>query len=109
MAHLDPERERKILEGDPETLATLFAPDNVREALAELAHEQWVGWMRYMFSNSTTNDDGSESVPAALVERWKRQMQTLYKDLPDGEKESDRVEADRVIALMQRHFINVPR
>lgn len=109
MAHLDPERERKILEGDTETLATLFAPDDLREALAALAHDQWSGWTKYMFSKTSPTGEAGESIPLALVERWKRQMQTPYADLPDSEKESDRTEADRVIALLQAHFINVPR
>jgi hypothetical protein len=44
---------------------TAKAPWSAREALAELAHEQWVGWMRYMFSKSQFNDDGTVTIPDA--------------------------------------------
>lgn len=70
-----------------------------REQLAALAHEQWSGWMHYLFSKSAFNDDGSFTIPPASVDRWKRQMDTPYHDLPESEKDSDRVEADKVMAL----------
>jgi len=73
----------------------------MREKLAELAHEQWSGWMYYIFSKSTRNPDGSMTVPAALVAHWDRQRQTCYVDLPEPEKGSDRREADRMIAVLE--------
>jgi hypothetical protein len=72
-----------------------------REQLAALAHEQWSGWMEYMFSKSVHNADGSVTIPAELVSRWARQMNTPYEQLPEQEKESDRVEADKVIRLLE--------
>lgn len=70
--------------------------DEVREALAALAHEQWSAWMRYQFRRQLvggvmTRDDST---------RWRRQMTTPYAELPESEKESDRKEADRVLALV---------
>jgi hypothetical protein len=58
----------------------------LREKLAELAHEQWSGWMRYLFSFNTLNGNGSYTIPAELVERWKRQMETAYSELPENEQ-----------------------
>lgn len=77
-----------------------------REPLAALSHEQWSGWMRYMFSKCYAEDwDGKPHpmtyIPTHLVERWLRQMNTPYADLPESEKESDRVEADKMIAVMR--------
>ena len=69
------------------------APDI--EVGAAIAHEQWDGWMKYMFGRCKTAEDGSVSIPGDLVERWTRQMNTAYADLPEEEKASDRVEAQK--------------
>lgn len=75
--------------------------DETREALAALAHEQWCGWMSYLFKQGTTNDDGSFTIAPWAVERWLRQMGTTYKELPEEEKQSDRAEADRVLHVLR--------
>lgn len=74
--------------------------DDLREQLAALAHEQWSNWMTYMFSLSDINKYGQATIPAALVQRWKRQMETPYAELSEKEKESDREEADRVLRVL---------
>lgn len=74
----------------------------MRDALAALAHEQWVGWMKYLFSRSSRLPDGSCVIPASLVQRWDRQMATPYDHLPEPEKDSDRREADRMIDTLRR-------
>ena len=73
---------------------------NITERLAEYAHKAWAGWMDYLFEKSTKNDDGSVTIPASLVERWKRQAQTPYTELPESEKESDRKEADTMMEII---------
>lgn len=83
-----------------------------REQLAEYAHEAWSGWMKYMFEKGKlmleTTSGAKESeiiyvMPAWAVKRWSRQMETAYADLPESEKESDRAEADKIIAIMESH------
>ncbi len=69
----------------------------LREELAELAHEQWSGWMKYLFSKGTQNEDGTWTMPAGAVERWTRQRNTPYDDLSDDEQNSDRNEADKFL------------
>ncbi len=72
-----------------------------REKLAALAHEQWSGWMQYLFSKCTYNHaDGTYTIPQWAVERWSKQMETEYKDLSEDEKESDRAEADKVLVIV---------
>jgi hypothetical protein len=71
-----------------------------RESLAAYAHHAWAGWMQYMLGKCTYNPDGTMTIPADLVVRWTRQMNTLYGDLPEQEKQSDRVEADTMLAIM---------
>lgn len=72
------------------------------ETLADIAHQQWSGWMEYLFSKSIYNADGSVTIPAPLVERWQRQRITPYAALPENEKESDRKEAARVLLAQSK-------
>jgi hypothetical protein len=74
---------------------------SVREELAAYAHEAWSGWMEYLFDNSEIDAGGAVTIPPSFVERWMRQMSTPYDQLPEGEKESDRAEADKMLAIMQ--------
>jgi hypothetical protein len=60
------------------------------EQLAAYAHETWAGWMKYLFGKSPRNADGSV---------WTRQMNTSYEDLPEGEKQSDRAEAIKIMRV----------
>lgn len=85
--------------------------EEIREALAEYAHEAWSGWMQYLFSKSDgpTPDHGlgrlrkgSFIILPECVERWQRQMNTPYAELPEYEKALDRTEADRMLAIMAR-------
>ena len=73
----------------------------LREKLAELCHSQWSGWMNYLFSKCTSNDDGSLTIPPWAVARWTRQMSTDYEKLSDDEKNTDREEADKFLALLE--------
>lgn len=71
-----------------------------REKLAAYAHEAWAGWMRYLFTKAPVNSDGTWTMPDWAVTRWQRQMNTPYADLPESEKESDRKEADAIMAII---------
>lgn len=84
-------------------LADVLRPNwSIREALAELAHEQWAGWMRYLFRFGMNQNSGTFVMDAEYVERWTRQMNTQYEDLPESEKNSDRAEADRTLGVFHR-------
>lgn len=76
----------------------------MKENLASLAHDQWSGWMNYMFSKCTHNPDGSVTIPPDLVERWTRQMNTDYIDLPENEKTSDRQEAYKMLMTFVKNL-----
>lgn len=78
--------------------------EELREKLAAHAHEAWSGWMRYML------DNGGVMCPSAFDThlwvmypekhaRWTRQMRTPYAELPEEEKESDRAEAHKLMAI----------
>ena len=69
-----------------------------REAVAALCHEQWSGWMKYLFGKCTAMGSGM-LIPGWAVSRWQNQAATTYANFKDPEKDSDRKEADRFIAL----------
>ena len=81
--------------------------NDFRELVAALAHEQWSGWMLFLFAKSEYRPDGSIIIPPDLVERWERQMNTDYSNLPEDEKESDRIEADRFIRLFSGDVVKI--
>lgn len=60
------------------------------ERLADIEHERWAHWQKYMHSKGVRQSDGSLLIPAELVEQWDRQIATPYAELSDTEKESDR-------------------
>ncbi len=82
-------------------MATPDKDTDLPEALAALAHEQWSGWMEYLFSKGTFNEDDTWTMPAWAVKHWKRQMNTPYADLSETEQDGDRVEAARVLQVFQ--------
>lgn len=82
--------------------------NDIREELAAYAHKAWAGWMKYLFSKCDATmpnilsalNSKSLIIPAEFVERWVRQMNTPYSELPEDEKESDRKEAEKMMAIM---------
>ena len=79
----------------------------LRERLAALQHEIWAHWMRYMFAKGYYRDvelDGKVQrvwiMPEEERVRWERQMSTPNDALPEEERESDRDQADKVLAIL---------
>jgi hypothetical protein len=88
---------RAILDAPP-----LPAPADLREALADLSHDIWAHWMRYLFlkCDLPEPEDGRYIIPAGLVQRWTRQCETPYAQLSEREKDSDREQADKILAVL---------
>lgn len=72
----------------------------LREQLADVQHGIWSHWMRYLFSMCQRNEDGSFTIPVDKVKRWERQTGALYGELTEQERESDRHQADKVLAVL---------
>lgn len=83
-----------------------MSKEQLREKFAEIAHDAWAGWMKYMMERTIIVDKPEHRIcPQVVMEkhtdRWRRQMDTPYADLPENEKESDRKEADKYLAAMK--------
>jgi hypothetical protein len=75
--------------------------DSLTDRLAEVEHERWSHWQRYMHSKGTRLPDGSLLLPADLVDRWNHQIGTKFKDLTEEEKESDREQVRKYLPLIE--------
>lgn len=64
--------------------------DSLLERLAAIEHERWARWQKYLHEKGVKQPDGSLLIPAELVERWERQIETPYAELTEIERESDR-------------------
>lgn len=60
------------------------------DILADIEHERWSHWQKYMHDKGKRQSDGSMVIPAELVAQWDRQSATPFAKLRDDEKESDR-------------------
>jgi hypothetical protein len=60
------------------------------EICADLEHDRWGSWQKYLHSLCVKNEDGSLTIPKEKVDRWERQIKTKYVNLSEQEKESDR-------------------
>jgi len=66
------------------------------EKIAELEHAQWVHWTTYFLKNLTLENE----------QRWRLQCMRYYKDLPEEQKESDRVWAKKVLSIIDQHYLD---
>jgi hypothetical protein len=85
----------------PNSLAQLL------EELAAIEHQRWAHWQRYVHDHGKRQPDGSILLPADLVERWERQINTSYDKLSESEKDSDREQVRKYFPLLERWFQQV--
>jgi len=62
------------------------------EELADLEHEQWSHWTKYMLDNLTEENK----------KKWQKQIKTPYKDLTEKEKDSDREWAEKTLKIFNK-------
>ena len=63
------------------------------EKLADIEHQRWADWQKYVFDKCKTQDSGRGVgkpfdliIPSELVEHWQRQINTPYSELSEEEK-----------------------
>lgn len=67
------------------------------ERLAEIEHDRWAHWQKYLHGMGVRNIDGSMTLPANLVEKWTRLIETPYSNLSEDERKSDREQVKRYL------------
>lgn len=76
------------------------------EQLADKEHASWARWMDYLFSKCESRDGGAMVIPSALVERWRRQIETPYGALSDCERDADRAEVAHILPIIRQYANN---
>jgi hypothetical protein len=72
------------------------------DELAALEHQRWAHWQEYVHEKGERRPDGSLVLPADLVARWQRQIDTPYEDLTNEEKDSDREQVQKYLPILKR-------
>jgi hypothetical protein len=85
---------------DPDAMAEMVG--YFKEDMAKVVHETWAHWTRYMLMSLGLPDDGSVGCgdpigeyQLQLADRWWRQIRTVYDELSEKEKDSDRRFAEK--------------
>ena len=71
------------------TPSEILSRPDVLDQLADIEHERWAHWQRFVHDNCQEQEDGSFVIPADMVHRWERQIKTPYSQLTEAERESD--------------------
>jgi hypothetical protein len=87
---------------EPDQIAQTL--ESLIEKLAAIEHDRWSHWQRYMHSKGISQPDGSLIIPAELISRWQKQIDTPYMELSEKEKESDREQVRKYVPLIVQAF-----
>jgi hypothetical protein len=71
------------------------------EKLADIEHQRWADWQKYVFSVCIEDDNCVLFIPNWARDKWNSQIMTPYKDLSEKEKESDREQVRRYLPIIQ--------
>ena len=74
--------------------------DELLEKLAAVAHDSWAGWFKWMYWCW----DADHPTDGTYQARWMRQVATPYAELSEAEKESDRIEARKYLAAVEKTY-----
>jgi hypothetical protein len=80
---------------DREQLSTTLT--SAIDTLADIEHERWAHWQKYMHEKGERQPDGSLLIPADLVAQWDRQIATPFAELSQDEKDSDRDQVQKYL------------
>ena len=73
--------------------------EQIQESFAAFFHQQWADWMTYLFSETILEDD-LYAINENQVEKWTRQMNTPYSELPENEKDIGREQVEKFMTFM---------
>jgi len=83
--------------------------EQLKEKLAKFIHEDlWAHWMEHFFNVTYRMKQHHEGIPSMVDvlpqrfgDRWRRQKNMKYEDLPEDEKKSDRELAEKLMKLLE--------
>jgi len=76
--------------------------NNLYEELASIQHDIWANWQRYLHSKLIFNlNDQRYELDVEDVDHWVGQINALYDDLTEKEKDSDREQVDKFWPLIE--------
>jgi hypothetical protein len=82
--------------------------ENLLENLAELEHQQWAHWTKYMLDRLEQLESEQDSHDPYKVlhqkENWRRQIATPYSELTEKEKDSDRSWASKSLEITAKRL-----
>lgn len=71
------------------------------EKLADIEHQRWADWQKYVNSEASYNTETQDFVlPYRLIMAWQKQIITPYSDLSEKEKDSDREQVRRYLPII---------
>jgi len=74
---------------------------DLREKLAELEHEQWESWTKYIIENTPVKK--RDLLYNDLKAKWEKNWKS-YKDLPESVKNKDREWANKSLIVISKFF-----
>ncbi len=72
----------------------------LREALSDLEHKQWAGWVESVIKR--IEDEGE--ISKEKIESWKELASTKYEDLTEEMKDLDREFADKTLKILRKYM-----
>lgn len=91
----------------PSDIAEILTNPELLNSLAAIEHQRWAHWQAYLHDECEVLEDGSLKIPAELVQRWTRQIQTPYSELSEPEKESDREQVLKYLPTISAALLHV--
>ena len=83
----------------------MITKEELFEKLADIEHQRWADWQKYVHSKCIKNSDGTLIIPKWAVEQWEREINTPYSELIEDEKEKDREQVRRYWNLINDESI----
>jgi len=72
---------------------------------ADLEHQRWARWQKYVHSLCVKNPDGSLTISKDRVEHWEKEIAAPYSELTEELKEYDRKETRNYLPLITQSRI----
>jgi hypothetical protein len=80
--------------------------EEIIEKLADIEHQRWIDWQKYLHSKCRRNSPNFMYFPIEDFDRWERQIATPYSELTEKEKDSDRHQVERYLPIIKQLLLS---